>query len=180
MTPAHNFESKIPEGDNRLRQVCRDCGFIHYENPRVIVGTLCTLGDRILLCRRAIEPRAGYWTLPAGFLEIGESTRDGAARETLEEAGVEVRPGSLLSVYDLPHIGQVHMFYLARLEDDAVDPGEETIEAAHFDWAQIPWRELAFPTIHWALEHFEQLNGTRDGFQPFFTPPEQLRRWAKP
>jgi ADP-ribose pyrophosphatase YjhB (NUDIX family) len=177
MSTKPNFDMRIPDGDNRLRQVCGDCGFIHYENPRIIVGTLSTFGDKILLCRRAIEPRAGYWTLPAGFLEMGESTRAGAERETLEEAGVRVRAEAMLSIYDLPHIGQVHIFYLAQLADEKLDPGEESLEAAHFAVADLPWEELAFPTIHWALEHFLELGTVREGFAPFFTPKSQLDRW---
>jgi ADP-ribose pyrophosphatase YjhB (NUDIX family) len=173
------FETRVPEGDNRPRQVCTDCGFIHYENPRLIVGTLCRFEDRILLCRRAIDPRSGYWTLPAGFMEMGESTRQGAARETLEEAGVVVEPQQLLAIYDLPHIGQVHLFYLATLDSEKLEPGEESLEAELFHYEDLPWDDLAFPTIRWALRDFRRLGDLSRTFAPYQTPPDDLERMLK-
>lgn len=173
---AANFETRIPEGDNRDRQVCVDCGFIHYENPRVVVGTLCRYGEQILLCRRAIDPRKGFWTLPAGFLEMSETTRQGAERETLEEAGVHVQAEQLLSVYDLPHIGQIHLFYLGTLDSQKAEPGEESLEAEFFHWEDLPWDDLAFPTIRWALRDYRRLGDFSRPFAPYNTPEEDLEK----
>jgi ADP-ribose pyrophosphatase YjhB (NUDIX family) len=161
-----SFEYRIPQGDNRRRQVCTDCGFIHYQNPRVIVGTLATWENRILLCKRAIEPRAGYWTLPAGFLEQNETSETGAIRETLEEAGATVVVESLLALYDVPHVSQVHLYYKARLVNPSVEAGEESLEARLLTWDEIPWRELAFPVTRWALEDYRRIEG-RPEFVPF-------------
>jgi len=143
---------RIPEGDTRLRLVCPDCGYIAYDNPKIVVGAVCTLGGRVLLCRRAIEPRRGFWTVPAGFLELGESMAAGAARETLEEACARVEIGALLGIYEVPRIGQVHAFYHARLVAPEFAPGVESQEVALFDWADIPWGDLAFPSVIWALK----------------------------
>jgi len=163
---SQSFHRAVPEGDNRERDICTHCGFIHYENPRMIVGTLATWEGRILICRRAIEPRSGYWTLPAGFLEQGETARAGAERETLEEAGARVRTSTLLALYDLPHIAQIHLFYLAELLDPDLAPGLESSEARLVEPAEIPWRELAFPTIDWALTDWLSLEG-RTEFRVF-------------
>lgn len=152
----------IPEGDNRPRLVCADCGFIHYENPKVIVGAVCTWEDRILLCRRAIQPRAGYWTLPAGFLELNESTIDGAKREAWEEACARIEVEGLLGVYDITHISQVHLIYRARLISPEVEAGPESQEVGLFLWSEIPWDRLAFPSVSWALDHFRQSHGQAD------------------
>lgn len=142
---------RVPEGDTRPRLTCPDCGYIAYENPKLVVGAVCTLGERVLLCRRAIEPRLGFWTVPAGFLELGESMAAGAARETLEEACARVEIGALLGFYEIPRIGQVHAFYRARLTAPDFAPGVESQEVALFAWADIPWAELAFPSVVWAL-----------------------------
>jgi ADP-ribose pyrophosphatase YjhB (NUDIX family) len=139
--------SKIPAGDNRLRYCCEGCGAIHYQNPRLVVGTVPIYGQHVLLCKRAIEPRYGYWTLPAGFMENGETVSQGAERETQEEAGANINMGMLFSVLDVPHVHQVHVFYLATMLDPSLNPGEETLEAKLFDEADIPWDELAFPTV---------------------------------
>ncbi len=147
----------IPEGDNRDRLVCPDCGFINYENPKVVVGAICTWEGRILLCRRAIEPRDGYWTLPAGYLELNETTADGAARETREEANAEIAIEALMAVYNIPRISQVQMFYRARLLSPEVSAGEESREARLFEWDDIPWKALAFPSVIWALNHHREI-----------------------
>jgi ADP-ribose pyrophosphatase YjhB (NUDIX family) len=160
------FGRQIPEGDNRERHVCNDCGWINYVNPRIVVGAVCTWDDRILLCRRAIEPRYGYWTIPAGYMEEGESTAEGAARETVEEAQATVEIGALLGIYNIPRISQVHMMYRARMVNPDAGPGEESLEVKLVEWADIPWDELAFPTIKLALKHFDDVRG-RDQFQPF-------------
>lgn len=145
---------RIPSGDNRHRYVCDACGAIHYQNPRMVVGCLPEWQDKVLLCRRAIEPRLGLWTLPAGFMENGETTAEGAIRETLEEAGARVELLGLYSLINVPDISQVYLLFRARLLDLDFAPGEESLEVALFDEAHIPWQELAFRTVHTTLEHY--------------------------
>jgi ADP-ribose pyrophosphatase YjhB (NUDIX family) len=156
---APSFSRRVPEGDNRPRLVCDHCGFVDYVNPRIVVGAVCSWEDRILLCRRAIEPRKGFWTLPAGFLEEREGTEEGAAREAREEALAEIEIDALLAVYDVPRISQVHIFYRARLRSPEVGVGEESAEVGLFGWPDIPWDEIAFPSVHWALQAFEEVRG---------------------
>ncbi len=152
-SPTHHL---IPAGDARPRDVCTStaCGEIHYENPRIVTGTLPLWQGKILLCKRAIEPRRGYWTLPAGFMELAETVEQGAVRETQEEAGAEITVRGLLSVLDVPHASQVHMFYLADLVDGSFSAGEESLEVALFDAKDIPWAELAFKTVVLTLKHY--------------------------
>ena len=139
---------RVPDdGDVRERAVCPACDTIHYENPLNVVGTVPYLGDKVLLCKRNIEPRWGKWTLPAGFMELNESTSEGAARETDEEAGAKFEMEGLLSLLSVPRVGQVHLFYLARLLSDQFDPGHETIEARLFAEDEIPWDDIAFRTV---------------------------------
>lgn len=145
---------KVPAGDNRPRHVCERCGTIHYQNPKMVVGCIPEWEDRVLLCRRAIEPRYGLWTLPAGFMENGETVAECAVRETLEEAGARVELLGLYSLINLPDINQVYLMYRARLLDLDFRPGEESLEAALFTEAQIPWEAIAFRTIHLTLVHF--------------------------
>lgn len=145
---------KIPADDSRERHVCEACNSVHYQNPRNVVGSIPVYGEQVLLCRRAIEPRYGYWTLPAGFLELGESTSHGAARETLEEAGAHVKIGPLFSLLNVPHAEQVHLFYLASMHSPAFFAGEESLEVALFHEHEIPWADLAFPTVKQTLEWF--------------------------
>lgn len=143
---------RVPDdGDTRERAVCPACETIHYENPLNVVGTVPYWGDHVLLCKRNIEPRWGKWTLPAGFMELGESTEEGAARETVEEAGAHFEMEDLLSVLSVPRVGQVHLFYRARLLSDRFDPGHETIEARLFAESEIPWDEIAFRTVRETL-----------------------------
>jgi ADP-ribose pyrophosphatase YjhB (NUDIX family) len=144
----------IPADDNRLRAVCAQCNTVHYENPKMVLGTIPTYEGRVLLCRRAIEPRHGFWTLPAGFMELGESTAQGAIRETVEEAGADIALGRLFAVFDIPHVDQVHLFYLAEMRTQALDPGPETLEAALFTEADVPWEALAFRSVQMALTHY--------------------------
>ena len=146
---------RIPDdGDTRERAVCPACGKIHYVNPLIVVGTVPYVGDRVLLCKRAIEPRLGFWTLPAGFMELGETMAEGAARETDEEAGAHIEMGPFFSAISIPRVGQVHFFYLARLLDERFEPGSETLEARMFAESEIPWDEMAFLTVRQTLEHF--------------------------
>jgi ADP-ribose pyrophosphatase YjhB (NUDIX family) len=153
-TCGHLVEQRIPEGDNRYRYVCPACQTIHYQNPHIIAGTVPVWNDKILLCRRAIEPRYGYWTLPAGFMENSETTVEAAARETLEEALAEVTIDGLYSIIDVPHINQVHMFYRATLKDGNFGAGDESLEVQLFEPEQIPWDDLSFPTVRKTLELF--------------------------
>jgi ADP-ribose pyrophosphatase YjhB (NUDIX family) len=143
---------RVPAGDNRERDVCDACGSVHYVNPRPVVGTIPVWNERILLCRRAIEPRHGYWTLPAGFMEVGETTAEGALRETLEEAGARIELGPLFTMIDLPTVEQVHIFYRARLLDLDFAAGTESLEVRLFTEAEIPWRDLAFRTVDATLK----------------------------
>jgi ADP-ribose pyrophosphatase YjhB (NUDIX family) len=143
---------RVPDdGDTRERAVCPACGTIHYENPLNVVGTVPYWGDQVLLCKRNIEPRWGKWTLPAGFMELGETTEQGAARETDEESGAQIEMQGLLTVLSVPHVGQVHLYYLAKLLSDRFDPGPETIEAQLFTEDEIPWDEIAFKTVRETL-----------------------------
>lgn len=144
----------VPPGDNRQRFCCSACNSIHYQNPRAVVGTLPVLGERVLLCKRAIEPRYGYWTLPAGFMENGETTAEGASRETLEEAGARVELQGLYSLIDVPHVDQIHLFFRARLLNTDFDPGTESLEVKLFDESQIPWDNIAFRTVSQTLRWF--------------------------
>jgi len=143
---------EIPEGDNRKRLVCPDCGFIAYQNPKIVSGALCVHEDRYLLCRRDIEPRKGFWTFPAGYLELNESTAEGAVREAREEANAIIEIESLIGIYELPHISQLYVIHLARLTDPNVSAGDETLEVGLFHWDDIPWDDLAFSSVKWALE----------------------------
>ena len=145
---------RVPPGDTLPRWVCDQCGEIHYQNPRLIVGTVPEYQDKILLCRRAIEPRYGYWTLPAGFLENGESAGQGAMRETLEEAGARVELIEPFSMISVPYVNQVHLFYRARLRELDFKPGEETLEIALWDEDKIPWKDIAFRTVGLTLKHW--------------------------
>ncbi|MBC8119671.1 MAG: NUDIX hydrolase [Burkholderiaceae bacterium] len=148
----HSTSSRIPPGDNRPRDCCNHCGVVHYVNPRPVVGTIPIWGTQVLLCKRAIEPRLGKWTLPAGFMEVGETTGDGALRETLEEAGARVKLGPLFSMIDVPHVQQVHIFFQAELIDTNFSAGTESLEVRLFEEDEIPWNELAFRTVSTTLQ----------------------------
>lgn len=145
---------RVPPDDNRERAVCSRCGTIHYENPLNVVGTLPVWQNQVLLCRRNIEPRFGMWTLPAGFMELGESSSEGALRETVEEAGARVELLGLYTLLNVVRINQVHFYYRARLLDTRFDPGPETIEARLFNRSEVPWDELAFRSVRATLDFF--------------------------
>lgn len=145
---------RIPEEDDRHRYVCDACRHIHYQNPRIVVCTVPVDGPRVLLCKRAIEPRYGLWTLPGGFLENGETTLEGAMRETVEEAGANVTIQGLYTLYNLPHIDQVHMFFLAPLQDLNYYAGKESLEVRLFDHDSTPWGQIAFPAVEHTLKHY--------------------------
>lgn len=149
---------RLPDdGDTKPRAVCSVCATVHYENPLTVVGTVPVWGDageQVLLCKRNIEPRRGKWTLPAGFMELGETTAEGAARETDEEAGAQILMGDLFTLMNVARVGQVHLYYRARLLSDQFNPGFETIEARLFTEAEVPWEEIAFRTVRETLEHY--------------------------
>jgi len=151
---ANPVSQQIPKGDNRLRYICTHCSTIHYQNPLVIVGILPEYNDKILLCKRAIEPQLGRWTLPAGFLENDESTLEGALRECFEEAKAKVIDATLYALYDIPYINQVYVFYRAQLATNDFGPSPESSEVALFNEEDIPWNQLAFPVVGAVLKRF--------------------------
>lgn len=163
-----SFSARIPPGEDRERRICDACGFIDYVNPRIVTGVVAHAGGRILLCRRAIEPRRGFWTLPAGFMELGESAEDGARREAREEACAELEIEALLGLYSVPRIGQVQIFFRARLLNEPA-AGPESLEVGLFDWEAIPWSELAFPSVPWALNH-HRATLSQPGLSAFSSP----------
>ena len=144
----------VPAGDSLSRHVCPDCGHIQYENPRLIVGCVAHWENRILLCRRAIEPRLGYWTLPAGFMENAETTAEAASRETLEEAGAKIIIDAPFAMVSIAHINQVHLFYRGRLSTPDYLAGEESLEVALFKPSDIPWQEMAFRSVTFCLQRY--------------------------
>lgn len=165
-----NFTRRIPEGEDRERLVCGDCGFIAYENPKIVVGSVVAEEGRILLCRRAIEPRRGYWTLPAGYMELGETTEEGARREAWEEARAKLELDGILAIYSIARIGQVQIIYRARLAEPGFSPGPESLDVRFFAWGDIPWDDLAFPSVRWALRAWADGGTTTAG-----NPPEDSR-----
>ena len=167
--PGPHFARRVPEGDTAERYVCGRCGHIAYSNPKIVVGSVVAHEGRILLCRRAIDPRKGFWTLPAGFLEEHETPEAGARREAKEEAQAEIVLDALLAVYSVPHISQVQLMYRGRLAVPEFAPGPESLETRLFDWNELPWNELAFPSVKWALEHYRQ-SREMDVFAPFSNP----------
>ena len=146
-----DFVRIVPDGDTIERQVCGTCGYVAYENPKIVVGSVVADNGLILLCRRAIAPRSGFWTLPAGYLELNETTAEGARREAMEEAGADIALDGILAIYDVSRIGQVQIMYRARFAQPGIEAGLESLEVRMFAWDDIPWADLAFPTVHWAL-----------------------------
>jgi len=182
--PPEHFEKRVPDGDNRERLVCGRCEFIHYQNPKVVAGAVCTWRDdkgvdKILLAKRAIEPRKGFWTLPAGYMELGETTEQAAQREALEEACATIEIDRLLAMYSVARIGQVQIMYRAKLVTPNIACGVESEEVALVDWAEIPWEQLAFPTVVWALAHFHESRDKAD-FSTYSNPTGDLARMWPP
>jgi ADP-ribose pyrophosphatase YjhB (NUDIX family) len=166
----------VPVGDTHPRHVCPACGTVHYQNPKMIVGTIPEWEDKVLLCRRAIEPKHGLWTLPAGFMENGETTAQGAARETLEEANARVAIASLYTLYNLPHINQVYLMFRATLLDQNFGPGMESLEVALFEEKDIPWEQLAFRTVEATLRaYFRDRRQGEFGFHMGDIAPPPIR-----
>ena len=168
-------ELRIPPDDNRKRHVCTVCGEVHYQNPKLIVGAMPEWQDKILLCRRSIEPRHGLWTLPAGFMENGETTTEAATRETLEEANARIAVGDLYSMYSVPYINQVHLIFRAELLDLDFGSGQESLEVRLFSEPEIPWDEIAFRPVRFSLEHYfaERQSGKFSMHIGELTPPSQ-------
>lgn len=162
---------RLPEGDDRPRLMCADCGFVNYVNPRIIAATVPVWDGKVLLARRAINPRRNYWTVPAGFLEVGETVEAGAVRETWEEAQARVVTEGLLGIYNIAAIGQIYMVYRARMLSLDFAAGPESLEVMLFPWSEIPWAELAFPSVRWALQDYKKVEG-QNNFPPFTEPPE--------
>ncbi|MCQ0987111.1 NUDIX hydrolase [Jiella marina] len=148
-----SFSLRTPDDDNQPRRICDNCGFVAYENPKIVVGSVVRHEGAILLCRRAIEPRRGFWTIPAGYLELNETPEEGARREAREEAEAELAISRLLAVYSVPRISQVQLIYRAGLKQPGFAAGPESLEVKLFRFEEIPWDELAFPSVHWALGH---------------------------
>jgi ADP-ribose pyrophosphatase YjhB (NUDIX family) len=169
LTKGFDFSTRVPEGDDKERLVCDTCNWVHYINPKIVVGSVILWEDQIVLARRAIEPRKGFWTLPAGFLEERETTADGAKREAYEETEADITIKALLAIYDVPHISQVQIMYLADLNSPDIAPGIESLEVGLFRFGEIPWKELAFPSVVWALKHYESVRDLRT-FVPFQNP----------
>jgi ADP-ribose pyrophosphatase YjhB (NUDIX family) len=176
------FVRRVPEGDNRERMVCAECGHIAYENPKVVVGAAVVADGAVLLCRRAIEPRQGFWTLPAGYLELGETLEEGAAREIFEEAQARVEFDGILGIFSISRIGQVHVMFRARFAADVASPrfaaGAESLEVGLFAWNDIPWDRLAFPSVRWTLDAWR-----RSGTGPLGVPagnPQTDPRGTRP
>lgn len=166
--PKADFAPEIPAGDDKTRSVCQRCDFVDYQNPKIVAGSVVVKDGKILLCKRNIEPRKGYWTLPAGFMELGETVEEGAKREAYEEALADITIDRLLAVYSVARIGQVQIMFRATLEGD-FGIGEESQDVQLFDWKDIPWSELAFPTVVWALTHYAETRD-QDAFAPFANP----------
>jgi len=166
LTPS--FARRVPPDDDRERLVCARCGFIAYENPKIVVGSVVRHGDCVLLCRRAIEPRRGFWTLPAGYLELGETPEEGARREAREEANAEIAVSGVLAIYTVRRLSQVQIMHRARLVDPRFSAGPESLEVGLFSFEDLP-ADLAFPTVRWALAHDREAEA-RGGAPPFFNP----------
>jgi ADP-ribose pyrophosphatase YjhB (NUDIX family) len=156
MSDATRFVRRTPEGDDRERLTCTACGFIAYENPKVVVGSVVGVEGGVLLCRRAIEPRRGFWTIPAGYLEMNETVAEGAAREAWEEARARIALDGVLAVYSVARLGQVQVIFRARLAEPGFAPGPESLDVRAFAWEDIPWDDIAFPTVRWALHAWRE------------------------
>ena len=168
------FVRTVPAGDTLERQVCSSCGYVAYENPKVVVGSVVAEDGLVLLCRRAIEPRSGFWTLPAGYLELHETAAEGARREAMEEAGADITLDGILAVYDVSRIGQLQIMYRARFATPGIAAGEESLEVGMFAWDDIPWDDIAFPTVRWALHAWRDAGPGPLG-APAINPPSDRR-----
>lgn len=168
-----HFIRKTPAGDDRERLTCGECGYIAYENPKIVVGSVVGVDGKVLLCRRAIDPRRGFWTIPAGYMELGETVEEGARREAMEEACAELRLDGVLAVYSIARIGQVQILFRASLASPGFAAGAESLEVRLFAWDEIPWDDLAFPSVHWVLHAWREAGEAPLG-APRGNPPDDL------
>lgn len=164
-----SFSQRVPQGDDRIRRVCDRCEFIAYDNPKIVVGSVATWQGRVLLCKRAIEPRQGFWTLPAGFMENEETVEEGAKREAWEEARISITIDRPLAIYSVPRISQVQIIFRAAMVTGSFAAGPESEVVSLFDWGQIPWTKLAFPSVEWALKQWYETRKLNDF--PLFSNP---------
>ena len=171
-----DFIRQIPDDDNRERLVCAECGYVAYDNPKIVVGSVVVADGAVLLCRRAIEPRLGYWTLPAGYLELGETLEEGARREAMEEAQADIALDGVLGLFSIARIGQVQVIFRARFTGDTPHfaAGPESLEVALFAWDRIPWDAIAFPSVRWALDAWHRV-GAGPVVQPVGNPAADAR-----
>ncbi|MEH6632352.1 MAG: NUDIX hydrolase [Halopseudomonas aestusnigri] len=167
--PDAAFSRRVPSNDDRERLVCDSCDYVIYENPKIVVGAVATWEDKILLVKRAIEPRKGYWTLPAGYLELNETAEEGACREAWEEARAMLSINQVLAVYSIPSISQIQIIYRAVLTTPEISPGPESQEVGLYSWQDIPWNNIAFPSVHWSLKQYEKIKDQK-AFPPFTNP----------
>ncbi len=172
------FVRRIPEGEDRERLTCARCGFIAYENPKIVTGSVVVEDGKVLLCRRAIEPRRGFWTLPAGYMELGETVEEAARREAMEEAMAEITLDGVLAIYSISRLGQVQVLFRARLASPGIAPGPESQEVRFFAWEEIPWDEIAFPSVRWVLNAWRETGSGPLG-PPRTNPPEDARGTAR-
>ena len=157
----------IPPGDDRERLTCPDCNYVVYENPKIVTGSVVEYQGKILLCKRNINPQKGLWTLPAGYMELDETSEEGAVREAWEEAEAEIEITGLVGIFNLPHLNQVQLIYKAVLTDERINPGPESQEVKLFAWNEIPWKDLAFPSVEMALHYWNNVKDKEDGkFSP--------------
>jgi ADP-ribose pyrophosphatase YjhB (NUDIX family) len=164
-----SFSRLVPDGDQLPREICDSCGFVNYVNPKIVAGAVIHHEGRIVMCRRAIEPRRGFWTIPAGYMELHETAEAAARREAREEACAEIVIEGLLGLYSIPRISQVQLIYKARLAEPRIAAGPESLEVALLARDEVPWADLAFASVHWALQHFEAVR-ERTSFPPFTNP----------
>ena len=177
--PMASFSRTIPDGDTTERSVCTRCGFVDYQNPKIVTGSVVVHEHRVLLCRRAIEPRRGFWTLPAGYLELLETVEEGAMREAWEEAEARIRLDGVLAMFSISRIGQVQVIFRARFDGPPhFAAGPESLDVALFDWERIPWDEIAFPSVHWALQAWRAIGDGPLG-APATNPAADPRGTAK-
>jgi ADP-ribose pyrophosphatase YjhB (NUDIX family) len=171
---ALNFVRRIPDGEDRERLTCADCGFVAYENPKVVTGSVVVHEGKVLLCRRAIEPRRGFWTIPAGYMELDETIEEAARREAREEACADIAIEGVLALYSIARIGQVQVLFRAHLATPGFGAGAESLEVRLFEWKDIPWQDLAFPSVHWVLDAWRSAGSGPLG-APVGNPPEDRR-----
>jgi ADP-ribose pyrophosphatase YjhB (NUDIX family) len=168
------FVRRIPEGDDRERLMCPDCGHVAYENPKIIVGSVVAVAGQVMLCRRAIEPRRGFWTLPAGYMEMAETVEEGARREAWEEARARIALDGVLAIYSIARLGQVQVIFRAGLAEPGFEAGPESLDVRLFAWEEIPWDAIAFPSVRWALHRWREAGEGPLGL-PAMNPPEDRR-----